>query len=77
VDIGDYYVIAANGQFVLYSVVGFLVLSLLLLFVISMVRLGFTASWFLLGFLFCCSSNDILPDCVVESDVTGFLRGTK
>jgi hypothetical protein len=48
---------------------GFLVLSLLLLFVISMVALGFTVFWFLVVFRFCCSCNDVLLGCIVESEL--------
>jgi hypothetical protein len=48
-------------------VVGSFVLSLLLLFVISMMVLGFVVFWFLVGFRFCCPCNDVLLGCVVES----------
>jgi hypothetical protein len=68
VGIGYYYVALVNGRvlccmpkFILYSVVGFLILVLLLLFVISIVILGFAGFWFLLGFQFCCSCNDVCP----------------
>jgi hypothetical protein len=68
VDICDYYIVIVNGHmlscmctFILYSVVGLLVLSLLLLFIICVVVLDFTVSWFLVGFQFCRSYNDVLP----------------
>jgi hypothetical protein len=75
VDTCDYYVVVVNGHmlscmcsFILYSVVGILVLSLLLLFFISVVVSDFTVSWFLVGFQFCCSYNDVFPGCIVGSE---------
>jgi hypothetical protein len=65
VDICDYYIVV-NGHvppctwcFILYSVVGFLVLSLSLVFIIS---------WFLIGFQLCSFYNDVFPGCSVESE---------
>jgi hypothetical protein len=73
-DISDYYIVVVNGHVlsctctsISYSVVGFLILSLILLFVISVVVLDFTVFWFLLGFQFHCSYNDVLPSCIVQS----------
>jgi hypothetical protein len=59
-----------HGQFILYSVVGFLVLFLL--FVINMVVIDFTVFWFLVGFRFYCSCYDVLLGCVVESELRLF-----
>jgi hypothetical protein len=67
--------IILHGQFTLYSVVGFLVFSLLLLFIISMVVLCFTVFGFLLCFNFvgpvmiCCLVA--LLHCVVLNGPTG------
>jgi hypothetical protein len=39
----------------------------IIVFVISTVLLGFTVFWFLVGFRLCCSCNDVLLGCTVES----------
>jgi hypothetical protein len=75
VDICDSYNAVVNGHmlpcmcsFILYSVVGFLVISLLLLFFISVVVSDITVSWFLVGFQFRCSYYDAFPGCTVGSE---------